>query len=64
MELTENETIQKYAKRCRHCNRNTRLPYEYEYTCFSCGYNVNRRKHELSKTQRKKNKFYQSIEKC
>ena len=30
------------------------MPYEDEWTCFSCGYNVNKRKHELSKIQRKK----------
>ena len=54
MELTEDEIIQKYGKNCGHCNRNTLLPYEYEYTCFSCGYNVNKRKNELSKIQRKK----------
>ena len=54
MELTEDEIIQKHAKRCGHCNRNFRLPYEYEYTCFSCGYQVNKRKHELSKIQGKK----------
>ena len=41
----------------RHCNRNTLLLYEYEFTCFSCGYNVNKQKHELSKGQRKKTKF-------
>ena len=57
MELTEDEIIQKYAKHCRHCKRNTLLPYEYEWTCFSCGYNVNKRKHELSKIQRKKVNF-------
>ena len=57
MELTEDEMIQKYAKRCGHCNRNTLIPYEYEFTCFSCGYNVNKRKHELSKIQRKKINF-------
>ena len=57
MELTEDEIIQKYAKRCKHCNRNTLLPYEYEYTCFSCGYNVYKRKNELSKIQRKKINF-------
>ena len=51
MELTEDEIIQKYGKRCGHCNRNTLLQYEYEFTCFSCGYNVNKRKHELSKLQ-------------
>ena len=57
MELTEDEIIQKYAKKCEHCNRNTSLPYEYEFTCFSCGYNVNKRKHGLSKIQRKKINF-------
>ena len=55
MELTEDEIIQKYAKRCGHCSRNTLLPYEDEYTCISCGYKVIRRKHEISKIQRKKN---------
>ena len=57
MELTEDEIIQKYGKNCGHCNRNTLLTYEYEWTCFSCGYNVNKRKHELSKIQRKKINF-------
>ena len=57
MELTEDEIIQKYGKNCGHCNRNTLLPYEYEFTCFSCGYNVNKRKNELSKIQRKKINF-------
>ena len=57
MELTEDEIIQKYAKRCGHCNGNTLLTYEYEFTCFSCGFNVNKRKHELSKIQRKKINF-------
>ena len=57
MELTEDKIIEKYAKKSGHCNRNTLLPYEYEFTCFSCGYNVNKRKHELSKIQRKKINF-------
>ena len=57
MELTEDEVIQKYGKQCRYCNRNTLLPYEYGFTCFSCGFNVNKRKHELSKIQRKKINF-------
>ena len=57
MELTEDETLQKYAKNCGHCKRKTLLPYEYEITCFSCGFNVNKRKHELSKIQRKKINF-------
>ena len=57
MELTEDEIIQKYAKNCAHCNRNTLLPYEYEWTCISCGFNVIKRKNELSKIQRKKMNF-------
>ena len=57
MELTEDEIIEKYAKHCGHCNRNTLLPYEYEFTCVVCGYNVMKRKHELSKIQRKKTNF-------
>ena len=57
MKLSEDEIIQKYAKNCGHCNRNMLLPYEYEFTCISCGYNVNKRKNELSKIQRKKINF-------
>ena len=57
MNLSEDQIIEKYAKKCGHCNRNTLLPYEYEFTCFSCGYNVNKRKNELSKIQRKKINF-------
>ena len=57
MNLSEDEIIQRYSKNCDHCNRNTLLLYEYEFTCFSCGYNVNKRKHELFKIQRKKINF-------
>ena len=57
MDLTEDEIIQKYGKWCGRCNRNTLLPYEYEYACFSCGYNVIKRKHKLSKIQRKEINF-------
>ena len=57
MELTEDEIIQKMQKKCLHCNRNTLLPYEFEFTCIACGYKVNKRKHELSKIQRKKINF-------
>ena len=64
MELTENEIIQKYGKQCGHLSRNILLPYEDEFTCFSCGYNVIKRKRELSKIQRNINKFHQSLEKC
>ena len=41
MEVTEDEIIQKYGKRCEHCNRNTLIPYEYNFTCVSWRYNVN-----------------------
>ena len=54
MELTEDENLKKYAERCGHCNRHTLLLYEYEFICVSCGYNVNKRKLELSRMQRKK----------
>ena len=63
MELTEVQRIEKNAKNCGHCNRNTLLPYEHEFTCIVCGYNVNKRKHELSEIQRKK-KLYKPIEIC
>ena len=53
MELTD-EIIRKYGKQCRHCMRNTSLPYEYEFTCISCGYNVIKRKHKLLKYNEKK----------
>ena len=52
--LSEDKIIEKNGKHCGHCNRNTLLPIGVEFTCFSCRYNVNKRKHELSKIQRKK----------
>ena len=55
--LSEDEIIQKYGKHCGHCNRNMLLPYEYEWTCISCGFKINKHKHELSKIQRKKINF-------
>ena len=57
MELTEDEIIIKYGKKCGNCNRNTLLPNHYEFTCISCGYNVIKRKHELSKTSWEKVNF-------
>ena len=64
MELTEDEIIKHYGKHCGHCNRNTLLPYDNEITCFSCRYNVNKRKHELSKIQRKKINFINRLKKA
>ena len=54
MQLSEDDNIEKYAKACLHCNRITVLPHQKEITCISCGYIVIKRKHKLSKTQRKK----------
>ena len=57
MQPSEDEIIKKRGKNCGGCSRNTLLPYEYEFTCITCGYNINKRKHELSKIQRKRIKF-------
>ena len=57
MELTEDEIIKNYGKNCGHCKQNALLPYEYEWTCFSCNYNIIKRKYELNKIQRKKINF-------
>ena len=57
MELTEDEIIQKYGKKCGHCNPTTLLLYEYGFTSVSCGYNVIKQKHELSRIQREKTNF-------
>ena len=54
MNLSEDEFIEKYGKKCGYCNRNTLLPYEYKWTCISCGFNLIKRKHQLTKIQRKK----------
>ena len=56
MNLIEDQEIEKYRKGCGNCNRNMLLPYEYEWSSFGCGYNVIKRKHELSRIQREKNK--------
>ena len=61
MNLSEDQIIEKYAKQCGHCKRNTLLPQEYEFTCVSCGYNIIKRKQELSKIQRKKINFINRI---
>ena len=53
MELTEDKIIEKVAKQCGHCSPKTLLPYEYEYTCITCGYNVIKRKNELTKINEK-----------
>ena len=54
MHLSEDQIFEEHGKICRHCNRNTFLPYEYEFTCLWCRFDLIKRKHELSKIQRKK----------
>ena len=54
MKLTEEKFFQGYVKKWGHCNRDTLLPYEYEWSCLSCGVNLIKRKQELSNLQRKK----------
>ena len=54
MNLSEDQIIEKYARPCSHCKRIFLLPYEYEWSCLSCGFNLIKRKHELSKVQTKK----------
>ena len=61
MELIEDQIVEKFARHCGHCNRKTLFPYEYEWSCLSCGYNVNKRKHELSKIQQKKINFINKL---
>ena len=39
MEVTDNQIIKNFAQQCMRCFRFTILPYEYEWTCFSYGYN-------------------------
>ena len=57
MQLSEDKTLQKYGKHCGHCNQKTLLQYKCEWTCFSCGYNASKLKHERTKIQRKKRYF-------
>ena len=57
MELTENKSFVKYATQTMHCLRKTLLPYEHEWTCPSCGYDVKKRQNEPTKIQRKEISF-------
>ena len=53
MHPSENEHIENYDKQSKHRTQNTFLPYEDGRTLVACGYNVVKRKHELTKIQRK-----------
>ena len=54
MELTGDEIIEKYGKSCGHCNRNTLLPNEFDFTCIVCGYNVTNESMSSQKYKEKK----------
>ena len=57
MQLSEDRTNRKNAKQWSHCTPNKLVPYEYEWTCFSCGYNVREWKNCLGKIQQRKINF-------
>ena len=48
-------------KLCPSCNKNTMLPYAYEWTCLICKMNIIKQKHELTLSQRKKLTFASRI---
>ena len=48
MILTEDQILQKYSKQCPSCDRNGLLPYQYEWSCYFCNYNIIKQKHELT----------------
>ena len=62
--MTEDETFKNYAKECTNCRRQTFLPYGWERTCNSCGYNVTKQKFELTRKQRIENKLCLSPKIC
>ena len=51
----------KYMPNIVDIEQNLLLPYEYEFTCVSCGFNLYKRKHELTKIQRKKINFINGL---
>ena len=48
MELSDDQIIEKFAKQRLLSLRKTIAPYECEWTCTACGYNVIRRKNEVT----------------
>ena len=54
MILTDDQIIEKYGKICPSYNRNTLLPYTYEWIGLICGINIIKSKNELTLSQRKK----------
>ena len=53
--MADDQIFEKNGKQYSHCLRNTLLPYEFVFARVSCGYNIIKQKHELSKLQRRKN---------
>ena len=51
MDLPEDQIFESCGTQYMHCTWNTLLPYEYEWTCFSCVNNFIKRRNELTKTQ-------------
>ena len=49
--------FKKYGEKCGHCKTDMLLPYDYEITCFSGGYNVRKQKHQHKQSQWKKINF-------
>ena len=54
MNSSEDEIFEEYAKKHGHCLQNTLPPTEFEFSRISCGYNIIKKKNELSKIQRKR----------
>ena len=40
MELSQNEIFQKQGTKCVHCGLRTLIPYEYDFSRVSYGYNI------------------------
>ena len=51
MTSSEDEDLEKHGKKCGDCNRDTLLPYEFDWTFNSCGFNLIKREHQLTKIQ-------------
>ena len=54
MNLTDDQIIEKYAKKYMHCLKNSILPIDYEWTFIASGYSVMKGKNDLTKKQHNK----------
>ena len=55
--MTKDQNIEKYVTQCMQYARKTSLPKEYDWRCVACGYNVIKRKSQLTKIQQKEISF-------